>query len=185
MVHYHRLSMCEVPVQMLQRGGGVSSIRSGKPLHYMVTVLLAISVGLGPGGHSSKPETTPRWPRAMVSDGTSDTDRRGTGQRPAPARRLELVRSRRPLERYALAWLFSALALLGLALWKGLLETVAAAVGVFYPPNALFLIAFGFVMVLLLNFSVAVSRLSDQTKVLAAASSDDPEQPELEPTRAD
>lgn len=114
---------------------------------------------------------------------------------------LELVRSRRLLERYALAWLFSALALLGLALWKGLLETVAAAVGVFYPPNALFLIAFGFVMILLLNFSVAVSRLSDQTKVLAqrvalleerqhraeraAASSDDPEQPELEPTRAD
>lgn len=46
MVHYHRLSMCEVPVQMLQRGGGVSSIRSGKPLYYMVKVLLAISVGL-------------------------------------------------------------------------------------------------------------------------------------------
>jgi glycosyltransferase involved in cell wall biosynthesis len=46
MVHYHRLSMCEVPVRMLQRGGGVSSIRSGKPLYYMVKVLLAISVGL-------------------------------------------------------------------------------------------------------------------------------------------
>ena len=36
-----------------------------------------------------------------------------------------------------------------------------------YPPNALFLIAFGFVLVLLLHFSLAVSRLSDQTKVLA------------------
>jgi glycosyltransferase involved in cell wall biosynthesis len=46
MVHYHRLSMCEVPVRMLERGGGVSSIRSGKPLYYMVKVLLAISVGL-------------------------------------------------------------------------------------------------------------------------------------------
>ncbi len=46
MVHYHRLSMCEVPVRMLQRGGGVSSIRSGKPLYYMVKVLLAIFVGL-------------------------------------------------------------------------------------------------------------------------------------------
>ena len=40
-------------------------------------------------------------------------------------------------------------------------------VGIAYPPNALFLIAFGFVLVLLLHFSVAVSRLSDQTKVLA------------------
>ncbi len=80
---------------------------------------------------------------------------------------LELVRSRRLLERYALAWLFSALVLLGLALWKGLLVAVADAVGIFSPPNALFLIAFGFVMALLLNFSVAVSRLSDQAKVLA------------------
>ena len=31
---------------MLQRGGGVSSIRSGKSVYYMVKVLLAIFVGL-------------------------------------------------------------------------------------------------------------------------------------------
>ena len=80
---------------------------------------------------------------------------------------LELVRQRRLLERYALLWLLSALVLLGLALWKDVLETVATAIGVFYPPNALFLIAFGFVMVLLLHFSLAVSRLADQTKILA------------------
>jgi hypothetical protein len=80
---------------------------------------------------------------------------------------LELVRRRRLLERYALLWLFSAIVLLGLSVWGGLLELVADAIGVVYPPNALFLIAFGFVLVLLLHFSLAVSRLSDQTKVLA------------------
>ena len=80
---------------------------------------------------------------------------------------LELVRQRRLLERYALLWLFSAVVLLGLSVWTGLLEAVASVVGVAYPPNALFLVAFGFVMVLLLHFSLAVSRLSDQTKVLA------------------
>jgi hypothetical protein len=80
---------------------------------------------------------------------------------------LELVRQRRLLERYAVLWLFSALVLLGLAVWSGLLEEIAHAIGVIYPPNALFLIAFGFVLVLLLHFSIAVSRLSDQTKVLA------------------
>jgi hypothetical protein len=80
---------------------------------------------------------------------------------------LELVRRRRLLERYALLWLLSAAVLLGLSVWRGLLETVADAIGVAYPPNALFLIAFGFVLVLLLHFSLAVSRLSDQTKVLA------------------
>jgi hypothetical protein len=80
---------------------------------------------------------------------------------------LELVRRRSLLERYALLWLFSALVLLALAVWRDLLEQVASALGVAYPPNALFLIAFGFVLVLLLHFSLAVSRLSDQTKVLA------------------
>ena len=80
---------------------------------------------------------------------------------------LDLVRRRRLLERYALLWLFSAAILLALAIWRGLLEDVASLVGVAYPPNALFLIAFGFVLVLLLHFSLAVSRLSDQTKVLA------------------
>jgi hypothetical protein len=80
---------------------------------------------------------------------------------------LELVRQRRLLERYALLWLFSAVVLLGLSVWTGALEAVADLIGVAYPPNALFLIAFGFVMVLLLHFSLAVSRLSDQTKVLA------------------
>jgi hypothetical protein len=80
---------------------------------------------------------------------------------------LELVRRRRLLERYALVWLASALILLALGIWKGLLSTVADAIGVFYPPTALFVIAFGFVLFLLLHFSTAVSRLTDQTKVLA------------------
>lgn len=80
---------------------------------------------------------------------------------------LELVRRRRLLERYALLWLFSAAVLLGLSVWAGALEGIAKLIGVAYAPNALFLIAFGFVMVLLLHFSLAVSRLSDQSKVLA------------------
>jgi glycosyltransferase involved in cell wall biosynthesis len=46
MVHFHRLKMREVPVRMLERGGGISSIRSGKSVYYMLKVLLAIFVGL-------------------------------------------------------------------------------------------------------------------------------------------
>ena len=81
---------------------------------------------------------------------------------------LELVRRRRLLERYALLWLFSAGVLLALSIWQSLLDWVATDVfGIKYPPNALFAIAFGFVLVLLLHFSLAVSRLSDQSKVLA------------------
>jgi hypothetical protein len=80
---------------------------------------------------------------------------------------LDLVRRRRLLERYALLWLSSAVILLALAIWRDLLAKIADLVGVAYPPNALFLIAFGFVLVLLLHFSLAVSRMSDQIKVLA------------------
>jgi glycosyltransferase involved in cell wall biosynthesis len=47
MLHHHRLTMHEVPVRMYQRGGGVSSISSGKSFYYMLKVLLALFVGLG------------------------------------------------------------------------------------------------------------------------------------------
>jgi hypothetical protein len=80
---------------------------------------------------------------------------------------FELLRRRRLIERYALLWLFSSLVLLGLSVWTHLLEVISKAVGIAYPPNALFLIAFVFVLVLLLHFSIAISRLSGETKVLA------------------
>jgi hypothetical protein len=80
---------------------------------------------------------------------------------------IELVRRRRLLERYAMLWLLSSVVLLALAIWRGALDTIAEQVGVAYPPNALFIVGFGFVIWMLLHFSVAVSRLSDQTKILA------------------
>ena len=46
MVHHHRLRMIEVPVKMRERGGGISSITSGKSAYYMIKVLLALFVGL-------------------------------------------------------------------------------------------------------------------------------------------
>jgi hypothetical protein len=80
---------------------------------------------------------------------------------------FDLVRRRRLLERYALVWMAVTVLLLVLSAWGGLLDRVADAIGISYPPSALFAAAFGFVIVLLLHFSVAVSRLTDQSKVLA------------------
>lgn len=80
---------------------------------------------------------------------------------------LEMVRRRRLLERYALIWLFCAAVLLGLAIWRDGLARLASTFGIAYAPNALFFVAFAFVLVLLLHFSAAVSRLADQSKVLA------------------
>jgi hypothetical protein len=80
---------------------------------------------------------------------------------------LELVRRRRLVERYALLWMLGAIALLVLAIWRGALNDLADAIGIISPPNALFLIALGVVFVLLLHFSIATSRLSEETKILA------------------
>ena len=80
---------------------------------------------------------------------------------------LEMVRRRRLLERYALLWLGAAAVVLALACWSNALERLAKALGIIDPPNALFFVALGFIVVLLLHFSAAVSRLSDQSKVLA------------------
>ncbi len=80
---------------------------------------------------------------------------------------LELVRRRRLVERYALLWMLAAAGMLGLAVWRDGLKTLADAVGVHSPPNALFLTALGVVFVLLLHFSIATSRLSEETKILA------------------
>jgi hypothetical protein len=80
---------------------------------------------------------------------------------------LELVRRKALMERYAILWLFSAFALLLLAAWKGLLTTVAFKVGIHYPPSLLFAVAFGVELLLLLHFSLAISSLTDQNKVLA------------------
>ncbi len=80
---------------------------------------------------------------------------------------LELVRRRRLMERYALLWLLAALVLLGLAAWRDGLARISHALGIVYPPNALFFVGMAFILLLLLHFSSVISRLGDQTKVLA------------------
>jgi hypothetical protein len=80
---------------------------------------------------------------------------------------LELVRRRALLERYALLWLFSSIVILALAVWQDALNVLARSIGIVSAPNALFFVAMGFILLLLLHFSAAMSRLNDQSKVLA------------------
>ena len=80
---------------------------------------------------------------------------------------LELVRSRRLREEYSLLWIFTAAVLLLLSCWRGLLDRLALLTGIKYPPSALFLVGFGFFLLLLLHFSLVLSDLSRKTKRLA------------------
>jgi hypothetical protein len=80
---------------------------------------------------------------------------------------LELVRRRALMERYALLWLLASLVILMLAVWQDALNAIARQMGIVSAPNALFFVAVGFILLLLLHFSAAMSRLTDQSKVLA------------------
>jgi hypothetical protein len=81
---------------------------------------------------------------------------------------LELIRSRRLRERYALLWLASGVVLLALSLWRGGLNTIAGWLGVeTYPPAVLFAVGVLFVLAVLLHYSTVISRLSDQNTILA------------------
>jgi hypothetical protein len=81
---------------------------------------------------------------------------------------LELVRRRRLAERYALLWMLVSFTLLVLAVWTQLLNWIAVdLLGFEVPANFLFVAAAAVGFVLLLHFSVATSRLAEETKVLA------------------
>jgi hypothetical protein len=80
---------------------------------------------------------------------------------------LELIRSRRLRERYALLWVLTAVVLLVFSLWRGGLGRVASTIGVAYPPTALLAIGSLFILVVLLHYSTVISRLSDQNTILA------------------
>jgi Uncharacterized conserved protein (DUF2304) len=81
---------------------------------------------------------------------------------------LELIRSRRLRERYALLWLLTGVVLLVLSAWRGGLNTIARWVGVeTYPPAILFAVASFFILVVLLHYSTVISKLADQNSILA------------------
>ena len=81
---------------------------------------------------------------------------------------LELIRSRRLRERYALLWLATGIVLLVLSAWRDGLNTIAGWFGVTgYPPAVLFAVATLFILAVLLHYSTVISKLADQNTILA------------------
>jgi hypothetical protein len=80
---------------------------------------------------------------------------------------IELVRRRRLREEYSLLWLATAIVLLVLSLSRPLLDVLAQAIGIFYPPSALFVVAVMFVLLILLHFSTVITRLTQENKEVA------------------
>ncbi len=78
---------------------------------------------------------------------------------------LELVRSRRLREDYSLIWMATSIILIILGVFRNsLLDWVAGIMGIFYPPTALFVLGFFLMMLILLQFSMVITRLSHQNR---------------------
>jgi len=80
---------------------------------------------------------------------------------------IELIRRNALKEKYALLWLLSSLVLLLFSIWRSLLDFVAVFFGFYYSPSFLFLLAFGFLLLITLHFSVVISTMSEKNKKLA------------------
>lgn len=80
---------------------------------------------------------------------------------------LELVRRRRLREQYSILWLLTSLVILVLASNRTLLDLLARAMKIAYPPSALFVIGFGFLLLITLHFSTVISRLTRENESLA------------------
>ncbi len=79
---------------------------------------------------------------------------------------VELVRRRRLKEEYSVLWVATALALLLLAAWGGLLRDLAQLIGASSQASTLYFFSIIFIAFLLLHFSVRVSNLERRVVVL-------------------
>lgn len=80
---------------------------------------------------------------------------------------VEMVRRRRLREEYSILWLAGCLIIVLLSLMKDWLEWLAHAVGIVYPPSFLFLVGIFFILLILIHFSIAISRLYQMNKKMA------------------
>jgi len=80
---------------------------------------------------------------------------------------VELIRRGRLKERYSLLWLLASGILLLLSSSRILLERVSRMLGIYYAPSFLFLLAFLFLLLITLHFSVVLSGVYEKNKQLA------------------
>jgi hypothetical protein len=70
-------------------------------------------------------------------------------------------------EEYAIIWIVCSVVLIVFSFWRDGLEYFAKLIGVYDPPNLVFMGALFAVLIYLLHLSIVVSRLQEQNKTLA------------------
>ena len=80
---------------------------------------------------------------------------------------VELVRRRKLREEYSWLWLLTGSVIILLLVWFSLLKWITHLIGAIVPSSALFFLAFLFLILVSLHFSVVISKLQDRNKDLA------------------
>lgn len=80
---------------------------------------------------------------------------------------LYLIKNKRIKEEYSLLWIFFSIVFVVFSLWREGLDYIANYIGIAYPPAALFLILLMAIFLILIEFSIIISKLSDKNKTLA------------------
>lgn len=73
---------------------------------------------------------------------------------------LFLIKQKRLKEEYSLLWLLFATLFLVISLWKNALDWISELLGIAYPPAALFLILLMAIFVIMIEYSIIISRHS-------------------------
>ena len=79
---------------------------------------------------------------------------------------INQVRRRKIKEQYALLWIMTAVLFVLIPLLIDVVNAISYALGILYPPAFIFMIALICVILLLFQFSMSISRFSEQLKVL-------------------
>ncbi|NQT78527.1 MAG: DUF2304 domain-containing protein [Bacteroidetes bacterium] len=80
---------------------------------------------------------------------------------------MYLIRSQRLKEEYSLLWIFFSLVFILFSFWRSALDYISELLGVAYPPAALFMILLMAIFLILIEFSIIISKLADKNKSLA------------------
>lgn len=80
---------------------------------------------------------------------------------------LELVRRRKLREEYSWLWLLTGACLIILTIWYDLLVVITRVIGAALPTSTLFFFGLIFLMLVCLQFSIRISKLTNQVKDLA------------------
>lgn len=78
-----------------------------------------------------------------------------------------LIKRRKLKEEYALLWLATTAFFSGLSIFKGSLDLIGSALGIYYAPAAVLLLLIGCIILILIHYSTVISKLSEQNQKLA------------------